>query len=379
MKRRTRILKTKHAGILTLVLATALMTTLSAQEGDSESPLVPAPAKPKAGVDPAKVMGVRACLGCHGSETLAWLKSTHNTTHQLLRAPNAKRYAEELGIEPAKVREAAACIRCHATPRQDIHGEVRATTGVSCESCHGESGGDDGWLNAHAVYGPNGTSFEQETAAHRKMRLERVAKAGMIRSGELYAMTRKCLECHLVQEPELVNAGHKIGKSFELLGRTSGEVRHNFHEDQNVNASAPSLWVRRTGGKANVLDRKKFAVGLLVEMEVALTALSRLEEASDYSDGLLERATGAWGFLAEVSEELEDDFPEKLLEVVEMMEEIEDLDVEDEDSRSQAAEWAAEVGKLAREYSEGDAADLEIFDEVLSDLVEPYGRPFTRD
>ena len=381
MKRRTRILNLT-TGILALVIG-AIVAGLpvpentGAQDGAPKISSAPAPTKTK-GVDPARVMGVRACLGCHGSETLAWMRSTHHNTHLLLRAPNAKKYADELGIKPAKVREASTCIRCHATSQTDLHGTVRATTGVSCESCHGASGGDDGWLNAHAVYGRNGTSFEQESDEHLKWRIDRVEKAGMVRSGNVYATAVKCLECHLVQEPDLVNAGHKIGKSFELLGRTSGEVRHNFHEDQHTNAIGPSLWARRTGGKANVLDRKKFTVGLLAEIELSLAVFSTLEEESDYSGALVERAAGAWGFLAEVSEELEDDFPEKLLEVVEELEEVEDLDVEDEDNRAQAAEWAEMIGKLAQEYSAGDAEELEIFDEVLSDLVEASGKPYER-
>ena len=128
-------------GILALVIG-AIVAGLpvpentGAQDGAPKISSAPAPTKTK-GVDPARVMGVRACLGCHGSETLAWMKSTHHNTHLLLRAPNAKKYADELGIKPAKVREASTCIRCHATSQTDLHGTVRATTGVSCESCHG--------------------------------------------------------------------------------------------------------------------------------------------------------------------------------------------------------------------------------------------------
>lgn len=306
------------------------------------------------------------------------MKSTHHNSHLLLRAPNAKKYAEELEIDPAKVRESQACIRCHATGQLDHYGAVRASTGVSCESCHGAAGGDDGWLNAHAVYGPNGTSFDEETAEHQKWRLERTQKAGMVQASQVYDMAKKCLECHLVEDEALVNAGHKIGKSFEFLGQTIGELRHNFHEDQHVNAEGPTLWARRTGGKSNVRDRKKFVVGLLAEIEAALLAVSKVEDESDYSESLVERAAGGWGFLAEVGEELEDDFPEKLAEIVELLEEIEDIDASDEDSRQQAAEWAEIVGKLAREYSSGDGSSLEIFDDVLDDLVEPVGDVFER-
>lgn len=382
MKRRKRMLSRNQAGLLTLILAVSLYAGFSGAEDEAPQVPAPAPAAPGAskGVDPAKVMSVRVCLGCHGSETLAWMRSSHHNTHLLLRAPNAKKYAEALGIDPATVREAQACTRCHATAQADLRGNVRAVAGVSCESCHGEAGGDDGWLNGHAVYGPNGTSVAQESAEHRKWRLERARKAGMIQSNQIYETARKCLNCHLVQNEDLVNAGHKIGKSFEMLGKTSGEVRHNFHENQNVNAAGPTAWARRTGAGEEFAarDRKKYVVGLLTEIETALLALSNVDDESDYSGELIDRAATGWGTLAEVGEELEDEFPEKLAEVVETLEEIEDLDASDEDSRKQAGAWAKSVGKLAREYAAGDGSSLEILDELLEDLVEPSGKAFNR-
>lgn len=383
MKRRKRFVNRRQAAAMALILAVSLFAGFTGAEDEApkeSAPAAPAPAaaNPTKGVDPSRVMGVRACLGCHGTETLSWMKTGHHNAHLLLRAPNAKKYAEALGVEPAMVTESQACIRCHATGQIDHHGEVRAVIGVSCESCHGAAGGDSGWLNAHAVYGPNGTAFAQETAEHQKWRLERTQKAGMVQANQIYDMARKCLECHLVEDEKLVNAGHKIGKAFEMLGQTSGSLRHNFHEDQNVNAEGPSLWARRTGGTANVRDRKKFVVGLLTEIETALIAASKVTDESDYSGALVERAAGGWGFLAEVGEELEDDFPEKLAEIVELLEEIEDLEVSEEDGRKQAAEWAVIVGKLAREYSAGDGSSLKVFDDVLGDLVEPSGEVFSR-
>jgi hypothetical protein len=371
-----------NQAVLALVVSASCYVGLSGAENDAPKVATPLPAAPGQaikGVDVSRVMGVRACLGCHGAETLSWMKSTHHNSHLLLRAPNAKKYAEELGIDPAEVRKSQACIRCHATGQADHHGDVRASTGVSCESCHGAAGGDEGWLNAHAVYGPNGTSFDDESGEHRKWRLERTQKAGMVQASQIYDMAKKCLECHLVEDEALVNAGHKIGKSFEFLGQTTGELLHNFHEDQNVNSKGPTLWARRTGGKFNVRDRKKFVVGLLTEIETALLAFSKVEDESDYSGSLVERAAGGWEFLAEVGEELEDDFPEQLAEFVELLEEIEDLDASDEDSRKQAAEWARVAGKLAREYASGDGASLEVVDDVLGDFVEPVGEVFKRN
>ncbi|MFP6762529.1 MAG: multiheme c-type cytochrome, partial [Planctomycetaceae bacterium] len=361
-----RILKWNLAVFVLSVPATFL-AGLNGAEQDAHTP-----AGSKAvGVDTSRVMGVRICLGCHGAETLSWMKSAHHRSQLILRAPNARKYAAALGVVPAKIRESQACIRCHATGQRDQHGVVRASIGVSCESYHGASGGNEGWLNAHAVYGPNGTSFEQETEEHLKRRLGRVQKAGMIRSHQIYDMARKCLACHLVEDEALVNAGHKIGKSFDFLSQTTGELLHNFHEDQTVNAAGPTLWARRTGGEFRQRERKKFVVGLLVEIEMALLAVSQVEDGSDYSDSLIERAVDGWGVLAEFSEELEDDFPEKLLGFVEQLEEIEDIDVSDGDSRRQAATWGAAAGTLAREYDKEDGTSLEVLDELLEDYVEP--------
>ena len=392
MKRKTRIMKWSLAVPAMFAMA-SFYAGLSGAEDEALPPETPAPdqaapdqaapdqAAPDQaapGVDPSRVMGVRACLGCHGAETLSWMKSAHERSHLQLRGPNVKKYAEALELDPGTVRESQACIRCHATGQLNQGGTVQASTGVSCESCHGAAGGDDGWLNAHAVYGPNGTAFHQESEEHRKWRFDRIEKAGMVRSHQIYEMARKCLECHLVDDEALVNAGHKIGNSFDYVGQTTGELLHNFHEDQNVNAKGPTLWARRTGGEFIQRDRKKFVIGLLAEIEAALLAVSRVDDESDYSDSLIERAAGGWGALAEFGEELEDDFPGKLAEIVELLEEIEDLDAADEESREQAAEWAKTVGALAREYADGDGSSLEVLDDLLEDLVEPVGEVFER-
>ena len=95
------------------------------------------------GVDPDKVMGARSCSQCHRSETLAWKKMAHHDSHLHLLSESAREYAQAVGIDPATVRQADACVRCHATAQaSQPDGIVRAVTGVSCESCHGEAGGE---------------------------------------------------------------------------------------------------------------------------------------------------------------------------------------------------------------------------------------------
>ncbi len=54
-------------------------------------------------------------------------------------------------------------LRCHYTP-QVSNDQLRAFSGVSCESCHG-AGRD--WINVHNDYGGKGFDHASETPEHR--------------------------------------------------------------------------------------------------------------------------------------------------------------------------------------------------------------------
>jgi len=369
-----------RASFLALILA-ACLPALFSGAADESSPLStrrsPAP-KTWKGVDPDRIIGVQECSQCHRSESLAWMKMRHHDSHLLLLTPGAKEYAKALGIDPATIRQADACIRCHATAQTDSRGRTRAVAGVSCESCHGESGGDDGWLNAHAVYGPNGTSFEQESGEHSKWRLQRTKKAGMIQSSQIYETVQRCLDCHLVRNEALVNAGHSIGREFELAGRTSGEVRHNFHENPRLNAGGPTLWARRTGGSFAARRRTKFVVGLLAELESSLLAFSQIQVDSDYSQSLVWRAESAWATLNDAGAPAKDELPNDLQQIIKLLASVEDLDGSNRTDRERAAEWAQITGTLAKEYATEDGSSLKILDSALDDLVEQCGVIYER-
>ena len=227
--------------------------------------------------NPADVMGWQACVKCHKLEVQAWMKTKHYKSLQILDPANAnvQKYCKALGITPADVQKGGLCITCHATAQTNPAGITRAISGVSCESCHGASGGKDGWLNRHAVYGPNGTKPAMETPKHRATRIELCEKSGMIRAPRIARLAQNCFGCHLIGNEKLIAAGHKAGSTgFELVGWTSGEVRHNFHAEvqtpQTSNAEAPRLWMRNTGGTAAQRKRIKFVVGALTDLEASL-------------------------------------------------------------------------------------------------------------
>ena len=176
------------------------------------------------------------------------------------------------------------CVTCHSTPRKNEAGKTTAHSGVSCESCHGASGGDPGWLNRHAVYGLEGTRRNQETQTHRKARLDYCRKQGKIGPDAVYSLAKKCLQCHLVGNEKLVVAGHKLGRnSFEFSSFAGGEVRHNFHIDQTKNADASTLWMNPVGGKtrkAAYRRRQMFILGMFADLEVSLRLRAKATNAA---------------------------------------------------------------------------------------------------
>lgn len=234
--------------------------------------------------DPSRVMGSQACVKCHEQESLGLQAAKHHKAEERVRKfeGNTKKYCDALGITAAQLKSDAVCLKCHATTQLDEVGRVEVIGGVSCESCHGPAGGENGWLNPHAVYGVAGTTIEQETPQHREMRLKRCADAGMIRATDLEALAINCYECHLVDIPKLVAAGHPPGSTgFELVGWTAGEMRHNFHQNRSVNADAPTLWMKRTGRTAQERHRVKFVTGALVELEFSLRNRAKATNAAD--------------------------------------------------------------------------------------------------
>jgi hypothetical protein len=229
-------------------------------------------------LDPARVMGAKACVECHKAEFAQWTKTVHYRNDERLNTEAALKYASALNISKDDISKGSLCVTCHAIPQKNSAGEVRAISGVSCESCHGHAGGDPGWLNQHAVYGTKGTKREKETAEHFKERIAFCLEQGKVGPNELYGTAKRCFGCHIVGNEDLIaKGGHKPGSTtFEFSSWSNGEVRHNFHIDQTKNAEVSSLWLNPVGANAgknhSAANRKRqmYVIGILAELETRL-------------------------------------------------------------------------------------------------------------
>ncbi len=262
--------------------------------------------------------GNRQCIDCHEQEVRAWKKSKHATrAFDLLRtSESALEYAKKLDIRPIDITRSALCINCHGTQETKHNGRVTVFAGVSCESCHGQSLGEQGWLNAHGVYGAAHTLREHETYEHYSQRQLRIENAGLRRSSNLYAMTKRCYDCHVLGDEALSKAGHAHGEGFEMVAKSLGEVRHNFALNEHVNEKAASLWLDpfRHGQGRSVTGRLRvmFLLGQMVDLEVSLRNLARASEENDFSDAMCSRIEDAYELLAEdVVEEIDEMDEEK--------------------------------------------------------------------
>lgn len=225
-------------------------------------------------------MGVVAadCKKCHPSEVATWMKTVHFQTPEARLYKfegNTKKYADAMGIKSADLLADSMCADCHAT-KAIRNGEVKVISGVSCESCHGAAGGENGWLNRHQSYHANmPIPRANETPEHRAERIKYCDNAGMVRSSNIYGLSKACFKCHIVGNEKLIAAGHKPASAFDFVSWSSGELKHNFLVDKNHNADAPSLWVERTGGNSANRNRMKFVIGTLAQLEAALRARAK--------------------------------------------------------------------------------------------------------
>jgi hypothetical protein len=233
-------------------------------------------------VPPEKVSGRQYCTVCHVSEQAAWEKSSHNTkAWALLDHPKAAGFAKALDVKD--IKGDSACTQCHGT-QQIKNKKFSVAHGNSCESCHGGSGGGaDGWLKKHFDFGSGrkiapGITIAvllkdraAETPQHRAAREQTCRAAGMIRSDDAFQIASNCLQCHLVPNEKLVDAGHPMSTRFEFVEWAQGEVRHNFLLDPKQNAEVPTAWSdRHAGGKPDGRKRLMYVAGQLADLTVSL-------------------------------------------------------------------------------------------------------------
>jgi hypothetical protein len=366
-------------GFVTAALVASALAQPPAKDAPAKKP-PPPPRLPTSGaaIDASRVEGHALCMDCHRSEVAAWQASKHaGSVFDLLRGKGAEEYAEKMGIRPTDIASSSMCVNCHATPRIDVAGRHRTIAGVSCESCHNPAGGEHGWLNAHAVYGPKGTLRGQETDEHFKNRTERCQKAGQIRSIDIYAMAKRCYECHLIGDEKLVNdAKHRLSdQGFDVLKDMLGDVRHNFHLDQKQNALVATLWTNQRGAKDRTdkgRQRSAYVVGQLVAAETILRNAAKAKDPEgDYAIELGELLLTAsdnvadWEFAEDATEALED-----------LGGQLADGEL-DPDDTSELIEAADKLAAAAKKIAEGDGSELsdvelpKIADEQLQKAYQP--------
>ncbi|MFB6232103.1 MAG: multiheme c-type cytochrome [Salinibacter sp.] len=243
-------------------------------------------------IDPEKIL-IRQenprvpCGQCHTLEYQVWKKTEHATGYsQLHRSEQAQNILDRMGFRTA--RRNTLCLRCHYTAKIK-EGEPRAVAGVSCESCHGAA---RDWIDIHNNYGQY--THETEPKAHRKNRIRRSVKNGMLRpSGNLYAVAANCFECHTVPQEKLINTGgHPSGSNFELVAWTDS-IRHNFLEAQ---------WSDdRTNDKRSP-ERKRimYVIGRALDYEYSIRGLAKAGSPSIYAKAMEDRIKSAHNELRKI-------------------------------------------------------------------------------
>ncbi|MDC0262311.1 hypothetical protein OAK47_03720, partial [Planctomycetaceae bacterium] len=251
---------------------------------------------------------------------------------------------------------------------------------------------DSGWLNRHAVYGPNVTTLAQETPKHYRERIDYCDQAGMIRPSHQYEVAKNCFRCHMIGDATLVSdeVGHPvIHEKFSLIPYLNSDIQHNFHLNQRANADAPTLDTLRRGLSSLERQRVYLVLGQLAKIEVALRYLvdfpsdesleeryagkliDAFEEGADEIDYYVE-------LLLDPEDDeikaLEEDAVESLLKVIELFEDFDDLE---EQTRAAARETASEIAKIADGFLKefGDGKRLAALDVVLEELDDAPSKP----
>jgi hypothetical protein len=235
--------------------------------------------------DTAKIVGPNACAECHKQEAEAW-KATHHfkTFGEMPRKKEATEIAARMGVQ--RIRSEGLCLTCHYTV-QEKENRKQPVAGISCESCH--SAGDD-WIKVHSGY--SGKTEKTETKAEKDARWKLSESKGMIRPSTLYRLAKNCYGCHVVPQEDLVNkGGHPAGSAFELFSWSQGEVRHTtWHNKGKENTPANAA-----------RKRMLYVVGLGVELETAIRAVSRATARRLYAFEMAKRVDRARKQLAAAS------------------------------------------------------------------------------
>ncbi len=199
-----------------------------------------------------------------GSEFSVWVSfDDHHEAYATLFSEESKRIASAL-YHDTKANEAETCLKCHATAAgYDATGAPHAIVdGVSCESCHGPSGGGGGassWLAAHTSRTWKAMSAGEKAAmGFRDMR-------------NLVERARVCAECHVGVHGrevthEMIAAGHPR-LAFELTAYLAEMPRHWIEQPP------PNLDKQLARNWTDTFEARAWMIGQIMSAEAAVRML----------------------------------------------------------------------------------------------------------
>ncbi|MCZ6472453.1 MAG: hypothetical protein O6934_03355, partial [SAR324 cluster bacterium] len=167
--------------------------------------------------------------------------------------------------------------------------KAKVVAGISCESCHGAA---RGWLDVHNDYGKTAggaeAKHETETAKHKKVRIAKTIKLGMIRPDRPYELAKNCLQCHTVPNEDIVDkGGHTAGSDFELVSWLYKKgIRHTYSHGKSKDKP------KAKGGSANS-KRLLYVVGRSLDLEYSLRALAKATRKGTYLKSMVTRTKDA--------------------------------------------------------------------------------------
>lgn len=239
----------------------------------------------KTKLDPFKVTGAEACGECHLSEYNVWKGTPHATGFKTLhRLKASERIAEKMG--DFLIKRESLCLDCHYTPEVK-RDQLRAKSGVSCESCHGAA---SDWIDVHNDYGGKDVTWDSEPAAHKQERIAKSVAAGMLRPGDLYSVVSNCYSCHTVPHEQLVNVGgHTSGSTDFEFSAWQEQIRHNFLDSFRTGDG--------TENKAYSAEHRRvmYLLGRSLELEYSLRGMAEAKENKRYAKAMTRRVRNAVG------------------------------------------------------------------------------------
>ena len=225
---------------------------------------------------------------CHQAEFEVWEASPHQASFEKFDDPSDELTEKVDAILAAvgddDMTESATCTVCHFTMVKEAADEdAWADSGPSCESCHGA--------------GSDHKPIHSESENDYDTRMAEAESKGMIRPNMKFDIAQNCNGCHAMARDEvdgdtvtaLLDAGHPIKTTFELVQYSQGSVKHRFYApDTSVNADM-------TDAELSNL----FVQGQIAQLLAAHNALSKSNQA-DYQAAMKTRVENATAALSAV-------------------------------------------------------------------------------